>query len=114
MYAIFRALGKQFRAEKGQVLRLPRLAEAPGTTVTFDEVLLTSDGETVKTGAPTVKGAKVGGMLPAGLQNYVTYAATIPSASKNADAAKAFLAALNAPPAKSHWDHAGFEQLAGR
>ncbi|HJS47539.1 MAG TPA: 50S ribosomal protein L21 [Gemmatimonadales bacterium] len=59
MYAIFRALGKQFRAEKGQVLRLPRLQEAPGTTVTFDEVLLTSDGETVKTGAPTVKGAKV-------------------------------------------------------
>ena len=25
MYAIFRALGKQFRAEKGQVLRLPRM-----------------------------------------------------------------------------------------
>jgi large subunit ribosomal protein L21 len=59
MYAIFRALGKQFRAEKGQVLRLPRMQEAPGTTVTFDEVLLTSDGESVRTGAPTVKGAKV-------------------------------------------------------
>lgn len=59
MYAIFRALGKQFRAEKGQVLRLPRMQEAPGTTVTFDEVLLTSDGQTVQTGAPTVKGATV-------------------------------------------------------
>jgi large subunit ribosomal protein L21 len=59
MYAIFRALGKQFRAEKGQVLRLPRMQEAPGTTVTFDEVLLTSDGESVRTGAPTVKGARV-------------------------------------------------------
>ena len=59
MYAIFRALGKQFRAEKGQVLRLPRMKEAPGTKVTFDEVLLASDGETVKTGAPLVKGAKV-------------------------------------------------------
>jgi len=59
MYAIFRALGKQFRAEKGQVLRLPRMQEAPGTTVTFDEVLLTSDGQSVQTGAPTVKGAKV-------------------------------------------------------
>lgn len=59
MYAIFRALGKQFRAEKGQVLRLPRMQEAPGTTVTFDEVLLTSDGQSVRTGAPTVKGAKV-------------------------------------------------------
>ena len=59
MYAIFRALGKQFRAEKGQVLRLPRMQEAPGTKVTFDEVLLASDGETVKAGAPLVKGAKV-------------------------------------------------------
>ncbi|MGH7586577.1 MAG: 50S ribosomal protein L21 [Gemmatimonadales bacterium] len=59
MYAIFRALGKQFRAEKGQVLRLPRMQEAPGTKVTFDQVLLASDGETVKAGAPLVKGAKV-------------------------------------------------------
>jgi large subunit ribosomal protein L21 len=59
MYAIFRALGKQFRAEKGQVLRLPRMQEAPGTSVTFDEVLLASDGETITAGTPTIKGAKV-------------------------------------------------------
>ena len=31
----------------------------PGSKVTFDEVLLTSDGETVVAGTPTVKGAKV-------------------------------------------------------
>jgi large subunit ribosomal protein L21 len=31
----------------------------PGSTVTFDEVLLTSDGETIVAGTPTVKGAKV-------------------------------------------------------
>lgn len=59
MYAIFRALGKQFRAEKGQVLRLPRMQEAPGTSVTFDEVLLASDGETITAGTPTIKGARV-------------------------------------------------------
>ena len=39
MYAIFRALGKQFRAEKGQVLRLPLMHQEPGAKVTFDEVL---------------------------------------------------------------------------
>lgn len=59
MYAIFKALGKQFRAEKGQTLRLPRMEAAPGSRVTFDEVLLLSDGDTVRCGTPVVPGAKV-------------------------------------------------------
>ncbi|HEV8124384.1 MAG TPA: 50S ribosomal protein L21 [Gemmatimonadales bacterium] len=59
MYAIFRALGKQFRAEKGQTLRLPLMTAEPGSTVTFDEVLLTSDGDTIQAGSPLVKGAAV-------------------------------------------------------
>jgi large subunit ribosomal protein L21 len=59
MYAIFRALGKQFRAEKGKTLRLPLMDAAAGSKVTFDEVLLSSNGETIKTGAPLIKGASV-------------------------------------------------------
>ncbi len=59
MYAIFRALGKQFRAEEGAVIRLPRMDAEPGAKVTFDEVLLTADGDSIKTGTPLVKGAKV-------------------------------------------------------
>ncbi|HXE58189.1 MAG TPA: 50S ribosomal protein L21 [Gemmatimonadales bacterium] len=59
MYAIFRALGKQFRAEKGKTLRLPRMDAEPGSKVTFSEVLLASDGTTVKAGAPLVAGASV-------------------------------------------------------
>jgi large subunit ribosomal protein L21 len=59
MYAIFRALGKQFRAEKGKTIRLPLMDAEAGTKVTFDEVLLSSDGETIRTGAPLVAGAKV-------------------------------------------------------
>lgn len=59
MYAIFQALGKQFRAEEGDVLRLPRMDAEPGAKVTFDEVLLTADGASIKTGTPLVKGAKV-------------------------------------------------------
>lgn len=58
-YAVFRAAGKQFRAEKGVTLKLPLLEGEPGTKVTFDDVLLSSDGEKVKAGTPTVKGAKV-------------------------------------------------------
>jgi large subunit ribosomal protein L21 len=59
MYAIFRALGKQYRAEKGKTLRLPLMDAAAGSRVTFDEVLLSSNGETIKTGAPLIKGASV-------------------------------------------------------
>jgi large subunit ribosomal protein L21 len=61
MYAIFRALGKQVRAEKGKTLRLPLIQAEAGTKVTFDEVLLSSDGETIKAGTPLVKGASVVG-----------------------------------------------------
>jgi large subunit ribosomal protein L21 len=60
MYAIFRALGKQYRAEKGKTLRLPLMAEAKaGDKLTFDEVLLSSDGSNIRAGTPLVSGAKV-------------------------------------------------------
>jgi large subunit ribosomal protein L21 len=58
-YAIFEAGGKQFRAEQGKRVQVPLLTAEPGTTVTFDRVLLTADGKTVRAGQPTVRGAKV-------------------------------------------------------
>ncbi|HEX3926834.1 MAG TPA: 50S ribosomal protein L21 [Gemmatimonadales bacterium] len=60
MYAIFKALGKQWRAETGAMLKLPLMEEkAPGDKLEFSEVLLTSNGTTVLAGTPTVKGASV-------------------------------------------------------
>ena len=59
MYAIFRTAGKQFRAEPGRTVRLPSLKAEPGAKLTFDEVLLGSDGKVVKAGTPLVRGAKV-------------------------------------------------------
>ena len=60
MYAIFKALGKQYRAEMGATLRLPLMEKkVAGDVVTFDEVLLTSTGDTITAGVPTVAGAKV-------------------------------------------------------
>ena len=59
MYVIFRTLGKQFRAEKGQTLRVPLMAAEPGAKVTFGEVLLASDGDSITAGQPLVKGAAV-------------------------------------------------------
>jgi large subunit ribosomal protein L21 len=59
MYAIFRALGHQFKAQKGETLRLPLMEAQPGSKVTFGEVLLTSDGTTVRAGTPLVPNAAV-------------------------------------------------------
>ena len=59
MYAIFRTAGKQFRAEPGRTVRIPSVQAEPGTKLTFDEVLLGSDGKTVRAGQPAINGAKV-------------------------------------------------------
>ena len=59
MYAVFRTGGKQFRAELGKKIRVPVLENEPGDSVTFDDILLASDGKDVQVGAPSVKGAKV-------------------------------------------------------
>ena len=58
-YAIIRTGGKQFRAEPGKTLRIPSIEGDAGTEITFDDVLLGSSGDDVKTGAPTLKGATV-------------------------------------------------------
>jgi large subunit ribosomal protein L21 len=58
-YAIFTTGGQQFRAEAGVTIKVPLLAAEPGSKVTFDRVLLASDGKEVQTGQPVVKGAKV-------------------------------------------------------
>ncbi|MGH7567579.1 MAG: 50S ribosomal protein L21 [Gemmatimonadales bacterium] len=58
-YAIFVTGGKQFRAAPGVTIKVPLLEAEPGSKVTFDRVLLTSDGKQVQAGQPEVKGAKV-------------------------------------------------------
>jgi large subunit ribosomal protein L21 len=59
MYAVFRTGGKQFRAEPGKKIRIPTMEVEPGASVTFDDVLLASDGKDVQVGAPLIDGAKV-------------------------------------------------------
>ncbi len=62
-YAIFEAGGRQFRAEAGDSIRMPLMNGDPGTKLTFDQVLLTADGDEVKAGQPMVTGAKVLGEI---------------------------------------------------
>ena len=59
MYAVIRSGGKQYRVESGAKLRVERLAADVGAAVSFDEVLLVGNGDSVKLGAPLVSGAQV-------------------------------------------------------
>ena len=59
MYAVFRTGGKQYRVEKGTMLRVERLSASEGDTVEFDEVLMVGEGAKVKLGKPLVAGSKV-------------------------------------------------------
>ena len=59
MYAVFRSGGKQYRAAKGDVLRLEKIDGDEGATVKFDEVLLVGEGSDIKVGSPTVSGSTV-------------------------------------------------------
>ncbi|MBN2873634.1 MAG: 50S ribosomal protein L21 [Spirochaetales bacterium] len=58
MYAVVEVQGKQYRAEKGAVLRVDHMEGEAGTPVAIDSVLLVS-GDTIHIGAPYVAGASV-------------------------------------------------------
>ena len=59
MYAIVNINGVQTKVTPDEVLKVARLSEKPGETLTFDQVLLLSDGETIAVGQPYVKGASL-------------------------------------------------------
>jgi large subunit ribosomal protein L21 len=62
-YAIIRTGGKQYRVEPGTTLRVATLEGDAGSKVEFKDVLFGSDGTAVKTGKPTLSGAKVVGEI---------------------------------------------------
>ncbi len=59
MYAVIETGGKQYRVELGSELAVERLDATPGTTISFDRVLLVADGDTAQVGTPTVADALV-------------------------------------------------------
>jgi large subunit ribosomal protein L21 len=59
MYAVFRTGGKQYRAAKGDVLRLEKIDGDEGASVKFDDVLLIGEGSDIKVGNPVLAGSSV-------------------------------------------------------
>jgi large subunit ribosomal protein L21 len=59
MYAIIETGGKQYRVSEGDILNVEKLDTADNESVTFDNVVMISDGDKVSFGNPYVAKAKV-------------------------------------------------------
>ncbi len=59
MFAVIKTGGKQYKADKGALLKVEHLEAEVGKTVELNEVLLVSDGDKITVGRPLVQGAKV-------------------------------------------------------
>ncbi len=60
MYAIVEIAGQQIKVAKDQKVFVHRLPVEEGKTVSFDNVLLIGDGDTITIGAPAIDGALIG------------------------------------------------------
>ena len=65
MYAIIESCGRQYKVSEGDVVFFEKLDTEEGKKVTFDNVVLVSDGKDIKVGTPYVKGCKVEGNVVA-------------------------------------------------
>ncbi len=63
MYAVVATGGKQYRVQEGDVLRVEKLDGDVGGEISFDKILLFSDGEELKVGQPELEGALVKGHI---------------------------------------------------
>lgn len=59
MYAVVATGGKQYRVEIGSVLHIEKIPGDIGDHVTFDEVLMLTDGDEVSIGRPKLENAQV-------------------------------------------------------
>jgi large subunit ribosomal protein L21 len=63
MYAVVNSGGKQYKVQQGQVLRVEKISGDVGNPVTFERVLMFSDGENVSIGQPALEDIAVEGHI---------------------------------------------------
>ena len=64
-FAVIKTGGKQYKVASGDTITIEKIKGdfKVGDKLTFDEVLLTQDGDSTNVGAPVVSGAKVEGEI---------------------------------------------------
>jgi large subunit ribosomal protein L21 len=55
VYAVIKTGGKQYRVALGDIIRVERLAVAPGETVDLNQVLMVKQGDDVRIGTPLLE-----------------------------------------------------------
>jgi len=63
MYAVVNTGGKQYKVQQGEVLRVEKIPGDVGSPVTFDRVLMFSDGDNVSIGQPELDNVAVEGHI---------------------------------------------------
>ncbi|MDR2048503.1 MAG: 50S ribosomal protein L21 [Treponema sp.] len=64
MYALIEFKGRQYKAEKGVLLKVDKIDAEPGSKLAIDSVLLLSrDGNDIAVGTPYVAGARVSAVV---------------------------------------------------
>ena len=66
MYAIIETGGKQYKVSEGDVITVEKLKAENGDGVTFDKVLIFSDGNTVEAGTPYLNMTVTGKIVESG------------------------------------------------
>ena len=59
MFAVIKTGGKQFKVAAEDTISIMHVAGEAGDKITFDEVLMLTNGDAAEVGAPFVKGASV-------------------------------------------------------
>lgn len=63
MYAVVSSGGKQYKVKEGETIRVEKIPGDVGAAVSFDDILMLADGETVNIGTPVVENAVVEGHI---------------------------------------------------
>ena len=63
MYAVIASGGKQYKIKEGDILRIEKISGEIDETISFDKILMFSDGESVKIGQPDLDNVSVSGHI---------------------------------------------------
>ena len=61
MYAVVASGGKQYKVREGEILKIEKIPGEIGDSISFDNVLLYSDGDSLQIGQPQLESAEVSG-----------------------------------------------------
>jgi len=66
MYAVIKTGGKQYRVQEGDILRVEKLDAEAGKKITFDDVLMVGEGESIQAGTAAAKATVTGVVTESG------------------------------------------------